>query len=148
MVQPSSPSPLSHQASLASPQTIEPPKNLRDCCPAQWMYERIARSIAAFEKTLDSQHEVGLRLVSFAPGEAFHITDMGFFEPDLIHFHGRNAEGAPVVLIQHISQVNVLLAANRKRQEKPNRIGFQIVKKLEAGEAGAPPPPVEELTGG
>lgn len=138
---------LQHQASLASPASMPAAKNLRDCCPAQWMYERIAKSIMAFEKQLDTHHEVGLRLVSFGDSATLNITDMGFWEPDLLHFHGRNANGEPVVLIQHISQVNVLLAANRKLQEAPNRIGFQIVKKLEDGNAGAPPPGAEAMGG-
>lgn len=144
---PTAPISLQHQASLASPASMEAPKNLRECCPAQWMYERIAKSIMAFEKQLDTQHEVGLRLVSFGESATLNITDMGFWEPDLLHFHGRNANGEPVVLIQHISQVNVLLAANRKLQEAPNRIGFQIVKKLEEGNAGSPPPGAESLGG-
>lgn len=150
MEQPGNPPPmaLQQQTSLASPQTIPPPRNLRECCPAQWLYERLAKSIMAFEKGLDGEHEVALRLVSFGPSERFHMTDMGFWEPDLIHFHGRNANGDPVVLIQHISQVNVLLVAARKQNNLPNRIGFQIVKKLEDGEAGAPPPEMEAaLTG-
>lgn len=138
---------LQQQASLASPASIPAPKALRDCCPAQWMYERIAKSIMAFEKQLDAQHEVGLRLVSFGDSATLNITDMGFWEPDLLHFHGRNANGEPMVLIQHISQVNVMLAANRKQQQAANRIGFHIVKKLEDGKAGAPPPGSETLGG-
>lgn len=111
------------------------------------MYERIAKSIAAFEKNLDAEHEVALRLVSFGANEAFHISDMGFWEPDLIHFRGRNAAGHPVVMIQHISQVNVLLVAAPKQTREPTRIGFHIVKKLEDGHAGAEPPGLE-LQGG
>lgn len=106
------------------------------------MYARLAKSIAAFEKNLHPDQEVALRLVNFGQGEAFHIHDMGFWEPDLIHFHGRNAGGFPVVLIQHISQVNVLLVAAPKQRAQPNRIGFQIVKKLEDGEAGKAPPEI------
>lgn len=106
------------------------------------MYARLAKSIAAFEKNLQSDQEVALRLVNFGQGEAFHIQDMGFWEPDLIHFHGRNASGFPVVLIQHISHVNVLLVAAPKQHAKPNRIGFQIVKKLEDGVAGKAPPEI------
>jgi len=134
---------LQQQASLSSPQSVQSLRDLRHCCPAEWMYERIAKSIMAFEKKLDSEHEVALRLVSFGPNEAFHITDMGFWEPDLIHFHGRNGAGNPVVMIQHISQVNVLLVAAPKQKPEPRRIGFQIVKKLEDGAAGTPPPEMD-----
>jgi hypothetical protein len=137
------PLPLQQQASLASPQTIPAARDLRGCCPAEWMYARIAKSIAAFEKKLNADQEVALRLVNFGQGETFHINDMGFWEPDLIHFHGRNAAGFPVVMIQHISQVNVLLVAAPKQRAEPVRIGFQIVRKLEEGKAGAAPPEAE-----
>ena len=38
-----------------------------------------------------------------------------------------------VELIQHISQVNVLLVALPKEQEEPRRIGFMLEKRLGQG---------------
>lgn len=109
----------------------------KDISPAQWMYLRLAQAIAAFEKTLDAQHEVGFRLVSFGAGEVLHAEDLGYWAPDLILFFGRNASGARLQLIQHVSQVSVLLVeAPKPTAEPPKRIGFDILKKADL----APPP--------
>jgi len=92
--------------------------------PAKWMFERLAASIRQFEARLDDQHEIGARLVSFGANLTFHIEDMGYFGPDMIVFYGKNEKGEPVQLIQHTSQLSVLLVAMRKQEERPRRIGF------------------------
>lgn len=106
----------------------------KDISPAQWMWARLAQSIAAFEKKLDADHEVGFRLVSFSEGQVFHAEDIGFWNPDLLLFFGHNEAGAPMQLIQHVSQVSVLLVAAKKpTAEPPRRIGFDIMRKVEEG---------------
>lgn len=52
--------------------------------PAEWMYERLVRSIADFEKDLDNSQELGLRLVNFGTHETFHISDVGFWGRTLL----------------------------------------------------------------
>ena len=92
--------------------------------PARWMFERLATYIRQFESRLDEEHEIGARLVSFGANLTFHIEDMGYFGPDMIVFYGKNDKGEPVQLIQHTSQLNVLLVAVRKQELRPRRIGF------------------------
>ncbi|MBL8559284.1 MAG: hypothetical protein JNM47_11225 [Hyphomonadaceae bacterium] len=106
------------------------PKNVSD---AQWMFQRLAQAIVAFEKQLDAEHEVGFRLVSFSEAQVFHALDIGFWAPDLILFFGRGPDGAPMQLIQHVSQVSMLLVAAKKQtpEAPPNRIGFEILRKVE-----------------
>jgi len=77
-----------------------------------------------FETRLDQEHEIGARLVSFGANLTFHIQDMGYYGPDMIVFYGKNDSGEPVQLIQHVSQLSVLLVAVRKQQPQPRRIGF------------------------
>lgn len=91
---------------------------------AKWMFERLATYIKQFEGTLDDEHEIGARLVSFGHNLTFHIEDMGYYGPDMIVFYGKNDSGEPVQLIQHTSQLSVLLVAVRKQSEHPRRIGF------------------------
>jgi hypothetical protein len=94
--------------------------------PAEWMFDRLVRLIDDFEKGLSDAEEVGGRMVG-APGDAtFHIDDIGFWGPDLIMFYGKNQHGRPVRLIQHYTQISVLLTSvpKEKEQEKPRRIGF------------------------
>ncbi|RUW58362.1 DUF6173 family protein [Mesorhizobium sp. M7A.F.Ca.US.008.03.1.1] len=99
--------------------------------PAKWAHERIVRSIIAFEEELEADQEIGARLVNFSAREPIHIDDVGYWGPDFVIFNGKNLDGNPVELIQHISQVNVLLVAIKVTTDKPNRIGFVLAKKLE-----------------
>lgn len=116
---------------------IEPfyrPQPISQTNPAAWMYERIVRSIIDFEKKLDSDQEIGARLVSFSSGETIHIDDVGYWGPDIIKFYGRNVDGRPVELMQHISQMSVLLVSVKAEQEKPRRIGFILEQRLKTSE--------------
>ena len=99
---------------------------------AEWAYERLIMYITDFEKTLDNEHEVAM---GFAGGDAgvLRIEGVGYFEPDIITFYGADAAGAKTQLVQHVSQLSVLLRALPKQtpQEEPRRIGFQLVQDLE-----------------
>ncbi len=116
-------------ARLAPAQEVAPHPEDIAVNPAKWMYERLVRSVIAFEKKLDATREIGARLIQFAPGETIAIDDIGFWGPDLIKFFGRNADGHPVELMQHMSQVNMLLVA-LPVSGKPRRIGFLLEKHL------------------
>lgn len=98
--------------------------------PGEWMYERIARSIIEFEEKLDGTNEVGARLINFGGSEIIHIDDVGYWGVDLIKFYGRNVDGHRVELLQHITQVNVLLVAVPAQSDPPRRIGFVLRENL------------------
>ena len=104
--------------------SFKPP--LSNVNPAAWAYKRLAEYIRDFEAELDDDHEIGARLVSFGQSVVFHIEDVGYYGPDIITFHGRNDAMEKVQLIQHISQLSVLLVAVKKQQDKPRRIGFLL----------------------
>jgi hypothetical protein len=106
--------------------------------PAKWMYERVAAQIIEFEKQLNDEEEIGGRLVA-APGEGvFHIDDIGYWGPDMLIFHGKNQHGRPVQLLQHYTQLSVLLTAVPKESDIPRRIGFDLARRLEADAAPEP----------
>lgn len=94
--------------------------------PAKWMYERLMEYINNFEKDLDEDHEIGARLVSFGQTVTFHIQEIGYYGPDIISFYGINENNETVQLIQHISQLSVLLIAMTKIGDVPRRIGFEV----------------------
>ena len=58
---------------------------------------------------------------------------MGYFDPDVITFYGSDGSGARTQLVQHVSQLNVMLRALPKSvEDKPaNRIGFRLAADLE-----------------
>jgi hypothetical protein len=99
--------------------------------PAQWAYERIILYIQNFEKQLDNEHEVGM---GFVGGDAgiMRIEGLGYFDPDIITYYGSTPDGAKTQLVQHVSQLNVMLRAAPKHtdQAEPNRIGFRLAEAL------------------
>jgi hypothetical protein len=104
--------------------------------PAEWAYQRMILYIQNFEKHLDVDHEVAM---GFTGGDAgvLRIEGMGFFEPDLLTFYGTDQSGARTQMIQHVSQLTVLLRALPKVSgaKTANRIGFRLAADLEG-----PPP--------
>jgi class 3 adenylate cyclase len=95
--------------------------------PAEWAFVRLSKLIEDFEKGLDKDDEIGARIVGLPGDGIMSIEDLGFWGPDFIMFLGRNSDGKPVRLIQHYNQINVLLDARRKPEEREaRRIGFQL----------------------
>ncbi|MEL6511509.1 MAG: DUF6173 family protein [Pseudomonadota bacterium] len=115
------------------PEPINAPATQKS--PAQWAYERMILYIQNFEKQLDNTHEVAM---GFAGGDAgvLRIEGMGYYDPDIVTFYGSDASGAKTQLVQHVSQLSVLLRALPKEvdQAEPNRIGFRLAKALEEGD--------------
>jgi hypothetical protein len=110
---------------------------------AQWAYERVVLYLKNFEEQLDGDHEVAM---GFAGGDAgvLRIEGMGYFDPDIVTFYGKDNTGARMQLVQHVTQLNVALRALPKAvQEAPaNRIGFRLVEDLETQDE----PPAGENT--
>ena len=61
------------------------------------------------------------------------IEGMGYFDPDIVTFYGSDMAGGKTQLIQHVTQMNVMLRALPKavEQDAPNRIGFRLAQDLE-----------------
>lgn len=110
-------------------------KPVKQKSPAEWAYERLILYIQNFEKQLDNKHEVAM---GFAGGEAgvLRIEGLGFFDPDIVTFYGTDPTGARTQLIQHVSQLSVILRALPKEAKEddapPRRIGFQLASELGA----------------
>lgn len=107
--------------------------------PAEWAYRRLILYIAKFEEALDAEHEVAMGFTDGGTG-VIRIEGMGHFDPDMVTFYGADSRGAKVQLIQHVSQLSVLLRAVPKRrpEEAPRRIGFRLRADLEEAALEAP----------
>ena len=100
--------------------------------PAEWAYERLILYIQNFEEQLDNEHEVAM---GFTGGDAgvLRIEGIGYFDPDIVTFYGADGGGAKTQLIQHVSQLNVMLRALPREdpsETPPNRIGFRLAADL------------------
>jgi len=93
---------------------------------ASEFHTRLIEWIHDFDSELDHEHEVGVRLVSFGQTVTFHLKDIGHWNPSLISFSGNMENGDPVELIQHVSQISILLIKMKREDPTlPKRpIGF------------------------
>ncbi|MFC5737794.1 DUF6173 family protein [Sinirhodobacter huangdaonensis] len=108
-----------------------------DKSPAQWAYERLVLYIQNFENQLQPDEEVALGITGGDVG-VLQIEGLGYFAPDILTFYGRDEDGARTQLIQHVSQLNVMLVAIPKpaAEDEARRIGFRLARGLTAERKG------------
>lgn len=118
--------------STAKAQPANRPKS-----PAEWAHDRLVMYIRNFESELDAEHEIAMGFASDESG-VLRIEGLGYFEPDIVTFYGRDEEGAKTQLIQHVTQLSVTLRAVPKEAnaEPPRRIGFQLNSGWIGGDSG------------
>ena len=95
------------------------------------MYQRIVALINNFESELPDTMQAGGRLVS-AGDITFSIQDIGYWDPNMIVFYGELSDGSAVELVQHLSQLNLLLVAVPRQDDiqKPRRV-IGVTQKAE-----------------
>jgi len=122
---------------VVKPKAAKPVAKAETKTPAEWAYDRLVHYIRSFETQLDADHEVAM---GFAGSDAGVLTieGVGYFAPDILTFFGRDEEGVKTQLIQHVSQLSVLLrAVPKSRPEEPaRRIGFRLAEGWSGGESG------------
>lgn len=93
---------------------------------AEKLYETLVRVLYEFERNLPQNLQAGGNLASFGQSVVFQIENIGYCNPSLIRFCGALPNGSPIELVQHVSQLNILLVAvERQNPEEPRRqIGF------------------------
>lgn len=134
-----------HDASLTPEQKPLPPamarKPVDQKSPAQWAYERLILYIQNFEEKLDKDQEVAMGFVGGDTG-VLRIEGLGYFDPDIVTFYGSEINGTKTQLIQHVSQLNVMLKAmprpTEETDEEPYRIGFRLAREFEQDQEATP----------
>lgn len=102
---------------------------IKDYNLADTFYDRLIEYIVDFEADLKPDEEVGARLISFGESITIHIDDLGYSNPSLICFYGRDNNDRDVQLIQHITQISVLLVKVPRANQERERIGFRLKQK-------------------
>jgi hypothetical protein len=98
---------------------------------AEAYYERLAEYVIEFEKNLEEDKEVGVKLVNFGEAITIHVDDIGYCNPRLICFYGTDTNGQKVQLIQHVNQLNFLLIALKREDKKERpRVGYKLSQQL------------------
>ena len=91
---------------------------------AEYAVEAIYKEIADFEASLDENHEIGMPIVGGPSGLCVHVREIYRYGRDKLVFSGVDADANPVRLMQHLSQLNLLMLAAPKIGEAAARIGF------------------------
>ena len=89
--------------------------------PARWAYERVVLYIQNFEKQLDPEQEAAMGFAGTHSG-VLRIEGVGYFDPDIITFYGSDPAGVKTQLIQHVNQLNVILASTSKYAKIPMQL--------------------------
>ena len=83
--------------------------------------------VVEFQKSLPSNTDVAIQLVTFGSSSTLLVDTIGYKGGNLIVFRGKDNSGKPLELIQHIHQLNFLLkVAQPPQQPAPpkRKIGF------------------------
>lgn len=105
---------------------------------AEWAYDRLILYIRNFEQQLDASHEIAMGFAGDETG-TLRIEGIGFFDPDILTFYGRDEAGVKTQLIQHVTQLSVTLRAvpiSVSADAPARRIGFQLRSGWMGGDAG------------
>jgi hypothetical protein len=80
--------------------------------------------LSSFEETLNANEEVRLLIVGGPSGIMFFPHTIEPIGNDRLLFVGIDQDGQRVVVIQHVSQLNLMMKAAKVDIEKPRRTGF------------------------
>lgn len=81
--------------------------------------------IDAFQEGLNKDEEIAVFVVGGPAGASFFPTQVRAINPDKVLFGGVGAESSPFLVVQHVSQLNIVMRAVKVAEdEQPRRIGF------------------------
>lgn len=100
--------------------------------PAEWAFQRVILQLKAFETALD-EDQISAMAFAGGPAGVLRIRGVGFSAPDMVTFSGEDDAGNMTQVLQHVSQINVMLRALPKPADQPvpERIGFRLARALE-----------------
>lgn len=88
--------------------------------------EDVAAEIDYFEKELSPNEEARLVIIGGPAGTTIFPQAMAALGIDRIRFEGVDDQGCRVTVVQHVSQLNIMLKAVFVGEENARRIGFHV----------------------
>ena len=107
------------------PEMYNPDADQSSSVYSDTQFKILKKYIQNFEQSLDSEHEVALKLTNFGQSVTMVVTDIWYENSVVLVFKGLvgNKES---ILIQHVSQLNLMLtSADRASGRQKRPIGFQ-----------------------
>ncbi|MBN9983100.1 DUF6173 family protein [Rhizobium laguerreae] len=91
--------------------------------PSGYIHERMMQIIAEQEQLLSAEQELGVAVVG-GNAPSFHLRSIGYSNPDLLRFVGTDPDGNTVQIVQHHTQMSIMIVSVPKLGEKAFRVGF------------------------
>lgn len=104
--------------------------DIMKCNTARQIASRLYEAVINYQKSLSNAQDVALQIVHFNTNTIIVVENIGYIDYSLVVFRGKDNNGRPIELIQHISQINVLMTAIPSQPQEPEiyhrTIGFQV----------------------
>jgi hypothetical protein len=91
---------------------------------SEHMFKNLRAQIEDFESGLEDDEELGISVANFGTVVDMHVRKLSYRLPSLIVFEGLTETGERIELVQHTSQVALLLKAVKPLDDEPVPIGF------------------------
>lgn len=88
--------------------------------------EGLVADIEYFESMLETDQEAQMVVIGGPAGTAIFPQCLCAIGSDRIRYEGVDQDGCRVTVIQHVSQLNIMLKAVKVGEDKARRIGFHI----------------------
>ncbi|WP_058715767.1 hypothetical protein [Sphingomonas sanguinis] len=84
----------------------------------------IVHELERFEEAMDAAEEARIVVIGGPAGTTLFPEVIGSLGHDRVRFEGLDQDGCRVVVVQHVTQFNVMLKAVRVGQDQARRVGF------------------------
>ena len=114
------------EANQRDKQRVIDAAKIQQLSTAENIAKHIHSQVIVYQSNLDATNDVALVITQFNQSTTILVHNIGYIGYNLVCFYGKGTDGKPLVLIQHTSQLNLLLtAAPKPKSETPKRqIGF------------------------
>ena len=116
---------LTERLNYASELLSKPTHANENMVLANATYKSLIAKIKAFENSLDSETEVGIKIINLGESKLMAVTEINYIEPNIICFNGY-IDNSKAELVTHITQLNLILMGTPKniKSQPAKRIGF------------------------
>jgi hypothetical protein len=93
---------------------------------ASEFYQKLVNYLDDFCSQLKPDEDVALQVLIHGKQQTITLQNIGYYNPDYICIYGRDENRKPIQVIQHMSQLNILLTAtSRMENSGEQQIGFR-----------------------
>ena len=91
---------------------------------AEIIAKNLLGQIVAYQSQLPQEQDVSLVIANYGCPKTLYVSGIGYIGNTLLRFSGKNIDGSPSVLIQHVSQLNFGISVCQAENHKHRPIGF------------------------